>query len=195
MATIEQRLERLERSQKRYRFATIGLLLCVFLGFSFTVIDAKLQRESKVLAQKNCPIEIVEYKAEPMGYGARHEIDYKNGTVRGIVAIEFRFVLVDVFEQFIQHSRHLMVDDIDPRKDPTKIFYRKPHSLSHWHRIYSDLPSAILVSYIYIYKVRFEGGEIWEYDKPEVINQIVPNHIPFELEEPGKELDTSPDKA
>jgi hypothetical protein len=34
MPTVEQRLERLERSQKRYRFATIGLLCLVIAGVS-----------------------------------------------------------------------------------------------------------------------------------------------------------------
>jgi hypothetical protein len=34
MATVEQRLERLEKSQKRYRFATIGLLCLLVAGVS-----------------------------------------------------------------------------------------------------------------------------------------------------------------
>jgi hypothetical protein len=34
MPTVEQRLERLERSQKRYRFATIGLLCLMIAGVS-----------------------------------------------------------------------------------------------------------------------------------------------------------------
>ena len=44
MATVEERLERLERSQKRYRFATIGLLCLMVAGVSMGQAPQDLEK-------------------------------------------------------------------------------------------------------------------------------------------------------
>jgi hypothetical protein len=49
MATFEQRLERLEKSQKRYRFATIGLLCLMVAGVSMGQMKTTIIGDTKDL--------------------------------------------------------------------------------------------------------------------------------------------------
>lgn len=163
---------------------------CFFLLFILPVhVQAELKMQPKVVTQNGCPLSITEYDVyySKVEKGLWHRPRYQNETERTMVAIEFRFVLIDVFEKFLSHHSHLEIEDVKPQSEKNKREAKFDDKVNVFHsRRFIDVGHT-LRSYMYIYKIRFEDGEIWEYNEKEVIDQISPPNNPIKLENPNME--------
>jgi len=165
--------------------------LALFISFLFVCgadqcIADELERESYIVKQENCPIEISDYKMEyyERRKGIWHTTQFINITDKEILAIEFRFVLIDVFDEFLSHHSHVKIEKIIPQTEKKKRDAETPYKSNSFHsRRNIDVQHA-LKSYVYIYKVRFLNGEIWECDWDSIVKQVLPKDDSKKLQEP-----------
>ena len=78
--------------------------------------------QANIVKQDGCPVSFTEYDIyfSKIEKGLWHKPRYQNETDRTMVAIEFRFVLIDVFENFLSHHRHLEIEDAKPQSEKNK---------------------------------------------------------------------------
>ena len=113
------------------------------------------QDRNTILAQGNAPVRVVEYDArvwgEELGETIYHDFRVRNDSDRGIVAVKLGLLCYDVFNEFQDETETILVKDLSPGERTD--FYAMS---------YPDQPRAFYTGVIYVRKVRFLDGEIWE---------------------------------
>ena len=100
-----------------------------------------------------------------------HRIEYQNISDRMIVAIRFVFVSFDVWNKVLDISTITDMDTVDPYKKKKEDGAAKAIS-----------SLTFLTGTVFVHKVRFENGEIWEADLNPVIMELTKIEKGFDKE-------------
>jgi hypothetical protein len=94
--------------------------------------------------------------------GVHHRIRFRNDSDRVVVAAKFGVLCYNIFDEFQAGSEDIVVGDLLPGKRQ-----------NHFMRTFHDDPQSFHTGLIYVAKVRFMDGGIWEADLQEVDGQIL----------------------
>ena len=139
------------------------LIAAVVIALSLIVpASADLDTRSIVIDQPGSPINIISYESG-LARGGRislrgappvavqHQLRYGNPRQETIVAVQFGFVSFNVFDEFLSHHAGLAVADLE---SATEHEYR-------W--VFEGTADfSFLTGAVFVRKVRFESGAIWE---------------------------------
>ncbi len=129
---------------------------------------ADLDTRSIVIDQPGSPINIVSYESG-LARGSRislrgeppvaiqHQLRYGNARNETIVAVQFGFVSFNVFDEYLSHYAGLAISDLAPATE---------HEYRWVFEGTADF--SFLTGAVFVRKVRFESGEIWEANLEEV---------------------------
>jgi hypothetical protein len=126
------------------------------------------QEHHRILEQDGAPVTIRKYDPEPWVLGAeyndgvRHEVRFRNDTDRMVVAVKFGALCYNIFNEFQEGSEGIVVKDVLPGKRVNHIVWT-----------YLDDPPSFFSGLIYVAKVRFLDGEVWEADPDDLDAQIL----------------------
>jgi len=126
------------------------------------------QEHHKILAQDAAPISIRKYEPEPWVLGAeyddgvRHAVRLRNDSDRVVVAVKLGTLCYNIFNEFQEGSEAIVVKDLLPGKRASHIVWT-----------YLDDPPSFYSGLIYVAKVRFLDGEVWEADPDDLDAQIL----------------------
>lgn len=142
------------------------LAIAFLFGF-FAHSSVQAQGRHKVLPQDGSPVTVVAYDAEfwgtgsGMGDGVNHDLRFRNDSERGVVAVKFGFLCYDVFNDFQDEAEEIVIRDLSPG-DTTRYSFRS----------FPPAPASFYTGFIYVRKVRFLDGEVWEVT-PEELNAMI----------------------
>ena len=161
--------------------------LWLFSAILLLLIDQEAFGQEPVaiaVEQPNAPLKITSYSAayqKGSRYateGIRHEAEYQNVTDREIVACQIGLVAFSIFNEFLDRTGGIDMDDIAPNKSKKGAWVA---------RAYSDFSFHTGVAYVS--KVRFADGEIWEADLDEVTSALREIESDFDVTRLSKEGD------
>jgi hypothetical protein len=115
------------------------------------------QTRHTVMPQADSPVQAVAYEAEiwgtgsGLGDGVNHDFRFQNVSDRGVVAVKFGLLCYDIFDEFQDGTEEIVVRDLAPGETTRYTFQSFPPA-----------PSSFYTGLIYVRKVRFLDGEIWE---------------------------------
>jgi len=122
-----------------------------------------LRPDNKIVEQKDAPIQVTSYRTDYQKRtndsleGIRHELEYRNRSGKKIVAIQFGLMSFDLWNEFLARTAGLSTEEISP-KGKDKGAWVTP----------TDSSFAFHTAVVYVERVRFESGEIWNED-PELV--------------------------
>lgn len=154
--------------------------LLIILALAGALPARALQPVSIILDQPEAPVKISEYTCYYFNdgrydKGIRHRPVYSNATDRLIVAIAIRFVDFSVWNEYLYSLGGTSIEDLKPRSQEKGTWEANPYGAF-----------TFLTGITFIYRVRFENGEIWQADIAaiaEQIGDIFEDFKPEELEE------------
>ncbi|MCF6285451.1 MAG: hypothetical protein L3K26_09705 [Candidatus Hydrogenedentes bacterium] len=139
-----------------------------------------------IISQESSPLTITSYSAkyqrgsEYAEEGIRHAIKYKNTSKKKVVAVQFGLVSFDVWNEFIDRTGGVGIEDIASGSSKKGTWMA---------RAYSDF--SFLTGFAYVSKVRFEDGEIWEADLDDIAEEMQKIEEDFDVQnlkgKPGNE--------
>ena len=103
------------------------------------------------------------YQAGPTDEGILHTVYYQNISERTLVAVEMGFVSYSVFNELINISKGVDMAPPHPGK------YKQMNQLVRFEP--SDF--AFYTGVVYVSRVRFASGEIWEADTAVVVDALL----------------------
>jgi len=86
-----------------------------------------------------------------LGDGVDHDFRFQNVLGRGVVAVEFGLLWYDIFNEFQDGTEEIVVRDLAPGE-----------TTRYTSQSFPPAPSSFYTGLIYVRKVRFLDGEIWE---------------------------------
>ena len=147
----------------------IGLILLLLPSAEVLALTS-LHERSIPLSQPDAPVAVDRYECfragDPDATTSRvveHRARYVNQTARDVTAIEFRFVLFDIWRdymawhtevEFDSWSAKPVVKASKPDKNP------KRRSITWTHPLYRG--PLLDHAFVYVHRVRFANGEIWQ---------------------------------
>jgi len=129
--------------------------------------SAGAQSRHVIMSQKDAPIRVVEYDAQiwgtgsEVGEGIRHDFRFRNDSDRGVVAVKFGVLSYDIFNEFQEETETIVVRDMEPAAQSR-----------HGVVVFPVEPTAFHTGLLYVRKVRFLDGEIWEVS-PEDLDAMI----------------------
>lgn len=141
------------------------------------------QEPHRILEQDGAPVIVRKYEPEPWGTGfdpndgVHHHFRFRNDSDRVVVAVKFGVLSYNVFNEFQEGTEAIVVRDVLPGK-----------RTSYLLRTYHDDPGSFFTGLIYVAKVRFQDGGIWEADVDALDEQI----MSFEAELRRGEIERRP---
>jgi len=126
---------------------------------------------SVVLKQEDAPFKITEYKSEYLMVSLgeerthiKHSLKYLNNSEKKIEAVRARFICFNIFNEFLDEFKGIEIKGIKPNKEGGRF----------WRHICDDVESFEKFGrgVVFIDKVRFEDGKIWEANLDDIIPQI-----------------------
>jgi len=139
-----------------------------------------LRENSVMLAQPGAPVTIDRYECFRTADGTsaiyrttEHRARYVNQTHRDITAIEFRFIMFDIWDDYMAWHREVEFDSWSakpvikaskPDKSPRR------HSVTYNHALYRGM--LLNHAFVYVYRARFADGEIWQVDEAPLWRQV-----------------------
>jgi len=154
------------------------LSICFLLIFSSIVFG---KEKGIILTQEGAPVVILKYKPswafhpgiEP-NY-VQHEVQIKNVSEKKIVALKFKFMSLNVFNEFLGEMNYINVPDfggVNPgskaEMDGRQLVDDFPFFMCYRAKSFINYGTGIA----YVSKVRFEDGTIWEADESNISEQL-----------------------
>jgi hypothetical protein len=144
--------------------------ICVLLAFLVVSppLGLSAQEAHKILDQGEIPVTVRKYEAKPWGTGSdpndgvRHHFRIRNDSERVVVAVKVGVLTYDVFNEFQEVAQGIVVRDLLPGARVRDLL-----------RTYHEDPATFLTGLIYVNKVRFQDGEIWEASADDLDARIV----------------------
>jgi len=122
---------------------------------------------AKIIGQKDAPIVITSYSdAYQVGSrytseGIRHSVKFKNTSARKIVAVQIGFVSFDVWNEFLDRTGGVSIEDIAPMESKKGTWVASA---------YADF--SFLTGFAYVSHVRFSDGIIWSADLDAIAEEM-----------------------
>ena len=138
----------------------------VLAGPSSPVVQS-LRPDNKIVEQKDAPIQVTLFRTDyqkrtnDSPEGIRHEIEYRNRSGKKIVAVQFGLVSFDLWNEFLARTAGLSTEELTA-KGRDKGAWLTP----------TDSSFAFHTAVIYVERVRFESGEIWNEDRELVLTAM-----------------------
>jgi len=126
-----------------------------------------LRPDNKIVEQKDAPVQVTSYRTDfqkrtnDSPEGIRHEIEYRNRSGKKIVAIQFGLMTFDLWNEFLARTAGLSTEEISS-KGKDKGAWVTP----------TDSSFAFHTAVVYIERVRFESGEIWNEDRELILTAM-----------------------
>lgn len=155
----------------------VGIALGLLLLASSASLDAQEEPQTTAIDQTASPIQITSYEAgyqERSQYsreGIRHSIEYRNVSDRSIRAVGFGLLSFSVFNDFIDRTRGIDMDSLDPDEDSDGAWVTS--ALSDF---------AFFNGVAYVSAVRFMDGEVWQADLDAIAEQVRKIQADFDAE-------------
>ena len=135
----------------------------------FTIVGqaSAIERLNKVIDQPNAPLKITSYRARYIMAGQytseriEHLVEYRNVSERKIVAVKIGLVSFDVWNEFLDITGGVSIQDLNPNAIDKGIWIGS---------VYGAF--SFLTGVAYIAKVRFDNGEIWSTDLDAIAEEI-----------------------
>ena len=161
--------------------------LAVFASLLFFLASLSFSTQAQdtrkiVVEQPNSPISLSEYSAEYQerdsyqSEGVRNEVTYRNTSNRDIVAFELGFVIFSVFNEFLDNSSGVSMDDLEAGDSDD----------GGW--VFNSLNAFTFHTGVaFVRHLRYENGEIWEADMSVVEDRIQKIQSEFDASQLGKD--------
>lgn len=138
-------------------------VIITILFVSISINGKKIKPVSKIIVQRDCPIEITSYDAKYKSggkytrEGIHHSLRWKNSSEKVIVAVQFGLVSFNVWNNFLDRMNGVNIENLPPGKE----------DMGTWiARAYADF--SFLTGFSYVSKVRLEDGTIWNCNLEEI---------------------------
>lgn len=142
----------------RTKIIALGICFLWFLPI------ALFGEKSIVLKQENAPMKIEKYEASYYEQSVYHEATYKNISQQKIVAFKLGFISFDVFNEFLDSTKGISVEDIEINNS------KKGSWSSAKYRGFLFRKYGTGIAFVDV--VRFEDGTIWKVNFDEILPQI-----------------------
>ncbi len=122
---------------------------------------------AKVIDQPEAAVQITSYEAETFEQdsypwaGVRNRINVKNTSKEQVAATKFGFVSFDAWDELLDTSSHFMMEGMYPADEETRILVARDCDAETFH-----------TGFLYVSKIRFEDGQIWEADMSVILAKI-----------------------
>lgn len=123
--------------------------------------------EAIVLDQPQAPLQILSYDAnfdrggKYSREGIKHEVQYQNRSSREIVAVRIGLVSFDIWNEFLDRTGGLDMDDLSPDKSGKGTWVATAYGDFSFH-----------TGVAYVSRVRFSDGQIWKADLDQIAAQL-----------------------
>jgi len=122
---------------------------------------------AKIVEQTESPVLVTGYRAEYQKGnstsmpGVRHDVEYRNRSGQRVVAVQFGLVTFDVWDEFLARTAGLAVQPLGARSRDRGI----------WTTV-TEAAFAYRTAVVYVERVRFESGEIWNADRETILGAL-----------------------
>lgn len=127
-----------------------------------------LQPVSKIIDQPDAPLRITKYIAvyqEGSGRyiteGIHHSVEYQNSSGRVVEAVQIGLVSFDVWNEYLDRTGGLSLDVLPPNAKDQGTWVTGRYRGFSFH-----------TGVVYVSKVRFQNGEIWEADLEAIATEL-----------------------
>ena len=157
----------------------IGLLALLLLAVPSSALG-ELKTVATVLPQPTSPVQITEFEAEfegnrvnfwgtPQEARIKHELRYRNASDARIEAVRFTFLSYSVFNEYLVTSSRTAIEEVNPGD-------RKDKDFSLFGEEFYEFETGLA----FVEKVRFENGDIWEFDAFTIVEGVRTLELEFD---------------
>ena len=148
---------------------TKSTLLALAASLALIVSDAsaQLKPNAKIVAQPDAPITINTYSAryeqrsQYTQEGIQHELQYASKSDKTIVAIQFGLIAFDIWNEFLDRTAGITMDQMVAGKPRTGRWVATAYSAFSFH-----------TGVAYVNRVRFDDGTIWTADQAAILAEL-----------------------
>jgi hypothetical protein len=107
------------RGKTMERSGICGSVIALLIVVALSLIATGIEPVAKIIADSSSPVSITQYRAyyqQRVGTyideGIRHELQYRNDSSRTIVAVQFGLISFGVFNDFLDRTGGVSMDEI-----------------------------------------------------------------------------------